>query len=92
MRGLIVFALCMASAHAAAAQQSYGIPSTHSGSYGAVNMPVSTVAQLPVCNALHEGILRGVNDANSAAFNATAAGGSTNHMMVYCDGTNWKIR
>jgi hypothetical protein len=52
---------------------------------------VSTVAGLPTCNGAAEGVRRGVTDANSTTYNATAAGGGANHMPVYCNGTAWVL-
>lgn len=53
--------------------------------------PVTTVSSLPTCNSDVEGARRSVNDANSTTFNAIAAGSGSNHMGVYCNGTNWVI-
>jgi len=58
---------------------------------GGVQVAISTVALLPSCNGPLEGMMRGVTDANSTTYNATAAGAGTNHMPVYCNGTNWVL-
>lgn len=52
---------------------------------------VIAVASLPTCNSGAEGTLYSVNDANSATFNATLAGGGSNHVMGYCNGSNWTV-
>lgn len=49
------------------------------------------VASLPTCNAAAEGTHYGVTDANAATFHTVAAGGGTNHVAVYCNGTSWFI-
>lgn len=58
---------------------------------GGVQIAITTVAGLPTCNAGLEGMMRGVSDANSTTYHATAAGSGANHMPVYCDGTNWVL-
>lgn len=49
------------------------------------------VASLPTCDASTEGTLYAVTDASSATFNAALAGGGTNHVMGYCNGTGWTV-
>jgi hypothetical protein len=51
----------------------------------------TTAASLPTCNAGAEGSLYSVTNANSATFNAAVAGGGTNHVMAYCNGTGWTV-
>ena len=92
MKPIIALALLLLCESAAAAQQSYGVPATHSSSYGAVNLALSTVAGLPVCNALHTGILRAVSDASSPTFGSTLTGGGSTGALAYCNGTNWTAR
>ena len=46
-------------------------------------------ASLPTCNAGAEGVLLAVTDSNTATFNANIAGGGANHVMAYCNATNW---
>lgn len=58
---------------------------------GGLQLPKTTVASLPACAAGGEGSLYAVTDANSAVFNAAAAGGGTNHMIAYCNGTGWVV-
>ncbi|WP_157784790.1 hypothetical protein [Sphingobium xenophagum] len=50
-----------------------------------------SVSDLPTCNAGAEGTLFAVNDNNGATFNAAVASGGTNHVMAYCNGTNWTV-
>ena len=59
-----------------------------------VQLPRFTVAALTAaltCNAGNEGVLVGVTDLSSTTFNATLAGGGANHVMGYCNGTNWTV-
>jgi hypothetical protein len=89
MKKLIVMAaLLFASEAAAVAQTSkFGIPAT-SGA-GGVQLTVSTVAQLPVCDISHQGMLRAVNDASSPTFAGTLTGGGTVKVIAFCNGTAW---
>ena len=57
----------------------------------ALKLKKVTAAQLPTCVSGNEGTLYAVSDANSATFNATVAGGGSNHVMAYCNGTNWTV-
>jgi len=51
----------------------------------------TTVGALPTCNAAAEGTEYGVTDANATTFHASVAAGGSNHVQVYCNGTNWVI-
>lgn len=53
--------------------------------------PVVAVASLPACNGGAEGTIYGVNNATATTFNSTVAAGGSNHVQVYCNGTNWVI-
>jgi len=46
-------------------------------------------ASVPSCTSGLEGTSRAVNNSNTATYNATVAGGGTNHIVAYCNGTNW---
>ncbi|MGZ2484277.1 hypothetical protein ACVITL_002800 [Rhizobium pisi] len=65
----------------------------HTGAFAANSLQsktVFTVATLPTCNAGAEGTFAAVSDAAAApVYNATAAGGGSVHLPVYCNGTNW---
>ena len=43
------------------------------------------------CNGTNEGTVAAVNDSTTAVWGATIAGSSTNHVLAYCDGTNWTV-
>ncbi len=94
MRNILaaLFALTVcAEATAATAQTSkYGIPTTHAPYSGAIQLPSSTVATLPLCDNFNAGTLRTVTDAAaSPAWNATATGGGSLKIVVMCNGSNW---
>jgi len=86
---LLALTLLLGVDFAAAAQKSqFGIPST-SGA-GGVQTLVSTVAQLPICDVSHIGILRTVVDAAATpVWNVVVAGGGTVVVGVMCNGTQW---
>jgi len=46
-------------------------------------------SKLPTCVAGLEGVVRPVSDSNTAVFNANVAGGGANHIIAYCNGSNW---
>lgn len=46
---------------------------------------------LPACASGTEGTLRGVTDSTTNTWGATITGSGTNHVMAYCDGTNWTV-
>lgn len=50
-----------------------------------------TASALPVCSADTEGNSIPVTDATLNTFGSTVAGGGTNHVNAYCDGTNWTV-
>ena len=53
-------------------------------------VPLSTVANLPTCNAGNEGLTWGVTDQNTAvAYNGAVTGGGNTHQKVYCNNTAW---
>lgn len=52
---------------------------------------VTTVASLPSAVAVGEGARANVNDATSTTFFSVVAGGGSNHVPVYSDGTTWRI-
>lgn len=52
-------------------------------------LPASTVANLPACGSVTNGLLWGITDASSPTYNATLTGGSTTPTIGYCNGTNW---
>ena len=52
---------------------------------------VSTVDGLPGIDTVPQGTRRTVTDSNTTTFNATVAGGGTNVVPVFSNGTNWKV-
>jgi len=52
---------------------------------------VSTVSGLPAAATAGQGARRMVTDANSTTFNSVVAGGGTNILPVFSDGSSWRI-
>ena len=66
---------------------------TTGGLYSAtgVKSAAAAFANLPACGASTEGTIRAVTDSASATWGATVTGSSTNHVLAYCNGTNWTV-
>ena len=47
-------------------------------------------SQMP-CNPNNEGITNPVTDSSTEDWGATITGGSSHHVLAYCDGTNWTV-
>ena len=48
-------------------------------------------AALSACASGTEGTSEPVTDSTTATWGATITGGCTNHVLAYCDGTNWTV-
>jgi hypothetical protein len=48
-------------------------------------------ANLPSCSSTTEGSRGAVSDSTTNAWGATVTGGGSNHVLAYCDGTNWTV-
>jgi hypothetical protein len=48
-------------------------------------------SKLPACAAGTEGSFASITNSNSATNGVVITGGGTNHVLGYCDGTNWKV-
>ncbi len=46
---------------------------------------------LPSCVAGLEGTMAAVTDSTTITFGATITGSGSNHVLAYCDGTNWTV-
>lgn len=60
---------------------------------GGIGLQFTAVAfsSLATCNSGAEGSLASVNNSSTATWGATISGGGTNHVLAYCDGTNWVV-
>lgn len=50
-----------------------------------------TFSSLPACSSTLEGSMQAVTDSTTSAWGATITGGGSNHVLAYCDGTNWMV-
>lgn len=58
---------------------------------GPIQSASTTFSSLAACASGTEGSMRAVIDSSTATWGATITGGSTNHVLAYCDGTNWTV-
>lgn len=72
-------------------------PNIHSATFNGSVTAVSTrtpplaFTSLPACAAGTEGQISAVNDSSTATWGATITNGGANHVLAYCDGTNWTV-
>lgn len=55
------------------------------------SVALQSFASLPACSGTTEGSEAGVSDSTTAIFGATITGGGSNHVLAYCNGTNWTV-
>lgn len=63
---------------------------TNPGS-GVLQLKKQAFSSLTACSSTLEGSLAAVNDSSTATWGATITGSSTNHVLAYCDGSNWTV-
>ena len=51
----------------------------------------TTFATLPSCASSLEGTIRAVTDSTTNTWGATITGSGSNHVLAYCDATNWTV-
>ena len=52
---------------------------------------IGAFANYTACNAAAEGAWGAITDSSTATWGATVTGGGANHILMYCDGTNWTV-
>jgi hypothetical protein len=57
----------------------------------AFRSPAVAFAALPTCNGGTEGTMQAVTDSTTATWGATITGMGGNHVLAYCNGTNWTV-
>ena len=60
-------------------------------SNAALTMRPTTLGGLPACSSRNEGTLRAITDSITNLWGATIAGGGSNHVLAYCDGSHWTV-
>jgi hypothetical protein len=58
---------------------------------GRVTTGPAAFSGLASCSSGLEGSIRGVTDSTTATWGATITGGGSNHVLAYCNGTNWTV-
>lgn len=58
---------------------------------GGIQHKATAFNALPACASAYEGTIWAVNNSTTATWGATITGGGTNHVLAYCDGTNWTV-
>lgn len=53
--------------------------------------PVGLFSSLPACAGGTEGTQAAVSDSTTNTWGATITGSGANHVLAYCDGTNWTV-
>ena len=59
--------------------------------YNALGLGTNLFASLPACSSGVEGKVAAVTNSTTATWGATISGGGSNHVLAYCDGTNWTV-
>jgi hypothetical protein len=68
-----------------------GLVITSASSHDNVKRSPLVFASLPACAAGTEGSFAAITDSSTNVWGATITGSSTNHVLGYCDGTNWTV-
>lgn len=58
---------------------------------GSLQLTPGLFSTLPTCAAGVEGTMDAVSDSTTNTWGATITGTGANHVMAYCDGTNWTV-
>jgi len=58
---------------------------------GSVRTRPVALASAPACSSTIEGSMQAILDSTTATWGATITGGGSNHVLGYCDGTNWTV-
>lgn len=69
----------------------FAIGVTTDSGIGTLQLKKQTFASLTACSATLEGAMASVTDSSTATWGATITGGSTNHVLAYCNNTNWTV-
>lgn len=58
---------------------------------GSFTLAPGTYASLAACASGTEGTTAAVTDSTTNTWGATISGSGTDHVLAYCDGTNWTV-
>lgn len=62
-----------------------------SPTFAGIKVTPGVFSSLPSCAAGTEGTSMSVTDSTTVTWGATITGGSTSHVLAYCNGTNWTV-
>ena len=60
-------------------------------SFGTIRQVPTVFANLPTCGSLVEGTTATLTDSTVNTWGVTITGGGNNHVLAYCDGTDWTV-
>jgi hypothetical protein len=86
--GIDVFTSVRANPQNSLEVSSGGSPGT---SFGTIRQVPTVFANLPTCGPPAEGTTATVSDSTANTWGATITGGGNNHVLAYCDGTDWTV-
>lgn len=70
---------------------SLGVNTTANSGPGTIILNKQAFGSLTACSGTIEGTMAAITDSSTVTWGATITGGSTNHVLGYCDGTNWTV-
>jgi hypothetical protein len=56
-----------------------------------IKVGATTFSTLASCSSSLEGAFRAVTDSTTSTWGAAITGGGSNHVLAYCDGSNWTV-
>lgn len=69
----------------------FSVGTTADSGTGTMILKKQAFASLTACSSTIEGAIASITDSSTNTWGATITGSSTNHVMGYCDGTNWTV-
>lgn len=72
-------------------QPALGVAYSINNSAGGIGMPKGAFSGLTACSGTNEGTIAAVTDSTTNTWGATITGAGANHVLAYCDGTNWTV-
>jgi hypothetical protein len=58
---------------------------------GSLRIDPTAFGNLPTCASRTQGMLKPVSDSKTDIWGTTITGGGSDHVLAYCDGTNWTV-
>lgn len=70
---------------------SVGVGTSANSGIGTMILNKQAFSSLTACSSTIEGAMAAITDSSTVTWGATITGSSTNHVLGYCDGTNWTV-